>query len=65
MMFSNIPNELVFFLWTNSMKQMEELREGIGKVEGARSVIMNVLQIGYIFDTWRDKMVLEKAAAVP
>lgn len=65
MMFSNIPNQLVFFLWANSMKQMEELREGIGKVEGVRSVTMNVLQIGYMFDTWRDKMVLEKAATVP
>jgi DNA-binding Lrp family transcriptional regulator len=65
MMFSNLPNQLAFFMWTNSMKQMEELRERLGRSEGIRSVTMNVLQIGYIFDTWRDKLVLEKAAAAP
>ena len=57
-LFSNLPNLLVFFLWTNSMKQMEDLRERIGRAEGVGSVILNVLQIGYMFDTWRDKFPL-------
>ena len=55
-LFSNLPNLLVFFLWTNSMKQMEDLRESIGKVDGVGSVVLNVLQIGYMFDTWRDRL---------
>jgi hypothetical protein len=54
-LFSNLPNLIVFFLWTNSMKQMENLREGMVKVEGVGSVMLNVLQIGYMFDTWRDR----------
>jgi DNA-binding Lrp family transcriptional regulator len=58
-MFSNLPNQLVMFLWTNSMRQMDDLREGIGREKGVESVTMNVLQIGYIFDTWRDKFGLK------
>ena len=55
-LFGNLPNLLVLFLWTNSMRQMEGLREGVASSEGARSVTMNVLQVGYMFDTWRDKI---------
>ena len=54
-MFSNLPNLLTLFLWTNSMRQMDELREGISKAKGVGSVVLNVLQIGYMFDTWRDE----------
>jgi hypothetical protein len=58
-MFSNLPNQLILFLWTNSMKQMDDLREGIGMAKGVESVVVNVLQIGYMFDTWRDKLGFE------
>ena len=54
-LFSNLPNLIVLFLWTNSMKQMENLRERAAGDSGAKSVMLNVLQIGYMFDTWRDK----------
>ena len=54
--FSNLPNQVSFFLWTNSMKQMDELRETIGGLTGVSSVLLNVLQIGYMFDTWRDRI---------
>ncbi|HYB06811.1 MAG TPA: winged helix-turn-helix transcriptional regulator [Nitrososphaerales archaeon] len=54
-LFSNLPNLIVLFLWTNSMKQMESLRERAAGTSGAKSVMLNVLQIGYMFDTWRDK----------
>ena len=62
-LFSNIPNQFVLFLWTNSMKQMEDLREGLGAAEGVGSVLLNVLQIGYMFETWRDGLVREKAGS--
>ncbi len=62
-LFSNLPNLLILFLWTNSMKQMEDLRESIGKAEGVKSVMLNVLQIGYMFDTWRDKLPFGSEAA--
>jgi len=60
-MFSNLPNLIVLFLWTNSMKQMEELRGRVAKAEGVGSVMLNVLQIGYMFDTWRDEIVWNNA----
>jgi len=56
MIFSNLPNQLALFLWTNSMRQMTDLRERIGRAKGVESAMMNVLQIGYLFDTWRDKL---------
>ncbi|MGD0478315.1 MAG: winged helix-turn-helix transcriptional regulator [Nitrososphaerales archaeon] len=58
-LFSNLPNMTTLFLWTNSMRQMDDLRESIGKEEGVESVVMNVLQIGYMFDTWRDRLSLK------
>jgi DNA-binding Lrp family transcriptional regulator len=63
-LFSNLPGLIVLFMWTNSMKQMEDLRERLGKVEGVRSVMLNVLQIGYMFDTWRDELALKNARPV-
>jgi DNA-binding Lrp family transcriptional regulator len=59
--FGNLPNLLVLFLWTNSMRQMEGIGESMGAVEGVGSVTLNVLQVGYMFDTWRDKLVLKNA----
>jgi len=55
-MFANLPNQLTLFLWTNTMRQMDGLRELISGESGVVSVTMNVLQIGYMFDTWRDKL---------
>jgi DNA-binding Lrp family transcriptional regulator len=62
--FGNLLNQVVLFLWTNSMRQMDELREGISRAEGVKNVMLNVLQIGYMFDTWRDKPVLEGGKSV-
>lgn len=59
-LFGNLLNQVVLFLWTNSMKQMDDLRESISGVPGVKTVMLNVLQIGYMFDTWRDKLVLER-----
>ena len=61
MLFSNLPNMLVLFLWTNSMRQMEGIRGRVGSFEGIKSAMMNVLQVGYMFDTWRDDMNLRNA----
>jgi DNA-binding Lrp family transcriptional regulator len=63
-LFSNLPNLIIVFLWTNSMKQMEDLRERFGGVEGAKSVMLNVLQIGYMFETWRDRLTSEDARPI-
>jgi DNA-binding Lrp family transcriptional regulator len=59
--FSNLPNQLVAFGWTNTMKQLEELREKMSAVKGIESVMLNVLQIGHSFDTWRDNLIMERS----
>ena len=51
--------------WTNNMKQQEDVREKIARVKGVESVVMNVLQIGYSFESWRDKLISEKCRAMP
>jgi DNA-binding Lrp family transcriptional regulator len=58
MIFGNLPNQLTLFLWTNSMRQMDHLREGIGRAKGVGSVTLNILQIGYMFDTWVDQLTI-------
>jgi Lrp/AsnC family transcriptional regulator, leucine-responsive regulatory protein len=56
-LFANIPNQLTFFVWTNTMKQLEDIRAKVAETQGIGSATLNVLQIGYSFDTWRDKLV--------
>jgi DNA-binding Lrp family transcriptional regulator len=58
--FSNLPNQLAAFVWMNTMRELEEFRAEMGKMKGIESIMLNVLQIGYSFDTWRDKLVLER-----
>jgi DNA-binding Lrp family transcriptional regulator len=57
--FSNFPDQFVSFLWTNSMRGLKELKESILREEGIESTSVNVLSTGYIFDTWRDKLLVE------
>ncbi len=61
--FTNIPNQITLFLWTNTMKQMNDLREGVAHADGVKTVVLNVLQTGYMFDTWRDEQLLRNGAA--
>ena len=55
--FVNLPNRLTYAVWTNSMNELQNLREKLEKEEGVASVTPNMLYIGYLFDTWRDKLV--------
>jgi hypothetical protein len=54
--FSNIPNSLVAFVWTNTMKELQGIREGLENEEALRSASPNILYAGYIFRTWRDQL---------
>jgi DNA-binding Lrp family transcriptional regulator len=59
--FINIPNELLCFLWTNTMKQLKEIQQRLMGEEIAASMVPNILYTGYIFDTWRDDFVRPQA----
>jgi DNA-binding Lrp family transcriptional regulator len=52
--FSNIPNELMAVVWTNTMKELKEIQERLTKENLFESIIPNILYVGYIFETWRD-----------
>ena len=61
--FSNLPNYLIYVVWTGAMKKLRDIREGFQSEEVFESIVPNVLYTGYIHDTWRDKLVLEKGAS--
>ncbi len=55
--FANIPSTATFTVWTNSMKELQSIRENIEKEEGVLSITPNILYAGYMFSTWRDQIV--------
>jgi DNA-binding Lrp family transcriptional regulator len=57
--FSNLPNTMLCFVWTTSMKDLKDVREKLELEKTFESVIPNVLYTGYMFDTWRDKLPIE------
>jgi hypothetical protein len=55
--FANIPSTVTFAVWTNSMKELQSIRENLEKETAVLSIVPNILYAGYIFSTWRDKIV--------
>jgi DNA-binding Lrp family transcriptional regulator len=53
--FSNIPNSFIGFVWTSTMKELQNIRESFEHEDTIQSAAPNILYIGYIFNTWRDK----------
>jgi DNA-binding Lrp family transcriptional regulator len=60
--FCNLPNLMLSAIWTTSMKELKDIIQKIGSEKGVDAVISNVLYTGFIFDTWRDKLVEDKGA---
>jgi len=58
--FANIPNKVTYTLWTNSMKDLQRLREKIETEPGVASAVPNILYTGFIFNTWRDQILENK-----
>jgi len=58
--FSNLPNFILSFAWTNSMKELQDLCTRLEGEESFERIVPHVLYTGYITDTWRDKLVIEK-----
>jgi DNA-binding Lrp family transcriptional regulator len=59
--FSNLPNTFIMMFWTSTMKDLQRIRESLEKEADLQSVAPNVLYTGYIFETWRDQLLEEKA----
>jgi DNA-binding Lrp family transcriptional regulator len=54
--YANIPHDVAFIVWTNSMGVLHKLREEIEREPEVISAVPYVLCIGYIFETWRDRL---------
>jgi DNA-binding Lrp family transcriptional regulator len=52
--FSNIPNFIFCYVWTNTMKELNELIENVRK-EKIESIISDIVNQGLFFDTWKEK----------
>jgi len=63
--FSNLPNYFICLVWTQSMKQLRDIRESLQRENFIESIDPNILYTGYIYDTWRDKIVQEKGMPRP
>lgn len=55
--FVNVPSVVTYPVWTNSMNELESLRENLEKEPCVASIVPNILYTGYIFNTWRDQLV--------
>ncbi len=61
MLFSNLPRSLTIATWTGSMKELRDLQAHIGKEAPFARVVPNVLYTGYMYDTWRDELLMKWA----
>lgn len=58
--YANIPNALTMVIWTNSMGELNKLREKIEREPDVTSAVPYILTIGYIFENWRDQLAQSK-----
>jgi DNA-binding Lrp family transcriptional regulator len=58
--FSNIPNTFIAMVWTRTVRDLQRIRENLENESNLQSVAANILATGYIFKTWRDKLLEEK-----
>lgn len=59
--FSNLPNVLLSVVWSNSMKELRDIRTRFQREPFIESVVPNVLYTGYLFETWRDRLLDERS----
>lgn len=60
---SNLPRLLLVATWTGSMKGLKDLQTRFGQEKPFVRVVPNVLYTGYMFDTWRDALLMKWAGA--
>ena len=63
MLLSNLPRFVLAATWTGSMKELRDLQVRLGKEEAFARVVPNVLYTGYVFETWRDDLLMKWAGS--
>jgi len=61
MTYSNLPDKLFFMCWAQTAVRISEMVEAVSKDKNVLGVRSYVLYNAYWFDTWRDRLVAEKA----
>jgi len=57
--FSTLPNTIIICVWTNKMKELQELEASL-RSEKVDSISVNIGIKGILFPTWRDKYLEDK-----
>lgn len=61
--FGNLPDFVYCVVWGRTSREVAEIADQARKVEGVESLMVNNVIREYEFETWRDKLVRERAAA--
>jgi DNA-binding Lrp family transcriptional regulator len=56
--FSNLPNLIICWIWTKTMKELTELVDHVKK-EKVDSIMFDLMYKVYYFDTWKEKLLYE------
>ncbi len=59
---SNLPTLCLCFVLTNTLKQMDDIRQSFENEGIFESITLNLLQTGNIFETWRDDFLRKKGS---
>jgi DNA-binding Lrp family transcriptional regulator len=62
--FSNDPVRLLCFTWSSNGRTFSDLCESLSRDPGVEKVTSFYALKGYVFDTWRDKLLAERAKGV-
>jgi len=57
---SNLPDALMIQAWSPTLQKQQELVEKIGAHPGVASVVSHIPQEARTFETWRDRMLVER-----
>jgi DNA-binding Lrp family transcriptional regulator len=59
--YPNIPGLVLCYIWTNNFRDLKVILDRMEKEPFCDHVIPNILLTGYIFDTWRERLLEQKA----
>lgn len=57
----NVPDFLYFTVWTKTMKELKDIQTKLENEGMFESVVPNIFYNVYLFETWRDELLLESA----
>ncbi len=59
--YTNVPGLILCYIWTNNTKGLKEIYDKLEKEPFCDHIVPNILLTGNIFETWREKLLEQKA----